>query len=107
MNTKQWTRFFSKDKHSARQLHRASEDASNFYACAAGCKLQNKYAKTEKEMECIPYDVLYSALSDKAYRLAHDFHHYIDKAQGGEPAPEAKEIFETLRDMPMDDFLTR
>lgn len=107
MNTTQWTKFFEKEKHSARELSRASNDAGNFYACAAGCRLQDEYNKSEKGMECIPYDILYSALSDRAYRLAHDFHHEIDTGENGEPTKRAKDIFEELRDMYKTNFLSR
>jgi len=107
MNTTQWERFFEKEEHTLKQLARASDDASNFYACAAGCKLQDIYSKSEKELECIPYDVLYSALSTKAYYLAHQFHKEIDGGKGGEPTAKAKQIFRQLQGMYKDDFLSR
>jgi len=98
MNTKQWTKFFEKDEHTQKQIDKAERSACSFYKCAAGCRLQEIYHKTEKELKLIPYNMLYGVLSEEAYLLSHEFYGpEWDKTN--EQLPERiKEIFERLND---------
>jgi len=105
MNTTQWERFFEKKEHTTKDIERGERSARSFYKCAAGCRLQDIYHKSEEELKRIPYELLVSALSKEARTLAFTFYG-IEWDKTDEPLPDRiKEIFERLRDMPEDEFL--
>jgi len=107
MNTQEWRNFFEHDIHSKKELKHAELHASDFRRCAAGCRLQEIYDKTETQLAKIPYTMIQVVLTRKARHLGHLFYRqFNDDVQGNITiTPKAREVFYKIQSLELRDFI--